>query len=470
MSQFQHSDEEKELNRNLLMNQILSQQLLSDRELAAMRDSADSNIDSTMVLLQSLGYDARVEQVSSNVRENAGTYKFQNSPKLRSWEDLVEEANCYVPDEVTLEDVLTPEEIGAAFRELKSIETEFSRKTSIINKTDLSFLAIATGLQVAKSLIFPYIADKFGYGDSFDPAERLAHDDPSIGKAQRKANDAFRDKHQKHNKNGNWINILYQTPPYDITVGSSALGINMEGKYHRLHTLGHDPILGWLFGTANILTDVITMNDFRSFRVTRKPKMMITSTPVTITEMLKESYLAIKDDFLNLPAAIFAQAQHLKSDIYTKTGLPVPLLGTFDENFASSLYKNQYDSLCFARDVKIVGASYGVSLLIDTIIGIVHGLFRKSDEDQKLFEVRTRKILLVSNSIASTSSVVLACLTSNPKKLDIGSLLSTVTHLFGDVRFMAKIKQEFIENEIYKRIQVELDEIDSIWDSMQRNC
>lgn len=466
MSQFKYSDEEKELNKILKLNQIQSQQLLSNSELAATRNSADSNIDSTMALLQSLGYGTQVEQVDRNVREKAGTYKFQNRPQMRNWDDLVEEANQYAPNEVTLEDLLAPEEIEAAFRELESIEAEFSSKTSIVNKTDLSFLAIATGLQVAKSLFFPYIADKFGYGDSFDPAERLAHNDPSIEKAHREANDAFRDKHQKHNKNGYWINILYQTPPYDITVGSGALGINMEGKYHRLHTLGHDPILGWLFGTANILTDVITMNDFRSFRVTRKPKMVITSTPVTIAEMLQESYFAVRDDFLNLPAAIFAQAQHLKSDVYTKTGLPVPLLAAFNENFASLLYKNQYDSLCLARDARIIGASYSVSLLIDTIIGIVHGLFRKVDEDQKLYEMRTRKILLVSNSIASTSSVVNACLTSNPKNLDIGSLLSTVTHLFTDVRFMAKIKQEFIENEIYKQLQVELDEIDSIWDSM----
>lgn len=466
MGIFKYSDKEKDLNKVLKLNQCTSMQLLNDAELATTRSAADDNIDSTIALLQSLGYRSEVDQVKLDVQENTSKISFLNHPQEISWEELVTEANTQIANEVTLEDLLTPDEINDAFIKQNEIDVLFSKKTSIVNKTDLSFLAVATSLQVAKALLFPYVANKFGYGDTFDPKDRLEHNDPSINKAHKEANDAFRDKHQAKNKNGHWINILYQTPPYDITVGSAALGINMEGRYHRLHTLGHDPMLGWLFGTANILTDVITLNDFRSFRVDRKPKMRITSTPVSIGMMLQESYAAAKDDYLNLPAAIFAQAQHLKSDVYTKTGLPVPLLATFNENYASALYKSNYDSLCFARDMKIVGASFGVSLLIDSIIGIVHGLFRQPEEDIKLFEVRTRKILLLSNSLASTSSIIQACITSNPQNLDIGSLLSTTTHLFRDIRFITKIKQEFIDNEINKQLQKELDEIDELWQSM----
>ena len=466
MSIFKYSDKEKDLNKVLKLNQSTSTQLLNDEGLTSTRSAADDNIDSTIALLQSLGYGSQVEQVKCDVQENSAKHTFQNHPPEISWDELVNEANAQISNEITLEDLLTPAEINSAFIKRDEIDALFSKRTSIINKTDLSFLAVATSLQVAKALLFPYIANKFGYGDTFDPNDRLKHNDPSIENAHREANDAFRDKHQAKSKNGHWINILYQTPPYDITVGSGALGINMEGKYHRLHTMGHDPILGWLFGTANILTDVITLNDFRSFRVDRKPKMRITSTPVSIGMMLQESYAAVKDDYLNLPAAIFAQAQHLKSDEYTKTGLPVPLLAAFNENYASALYKNHYDSLCFARDMKIVGASFGISLLIDSIIGIVHGLFRQPEEDVKLFEVRTRKILLLSNSLASSSSIIHACITSNPKNLDIGSLLSTTAHLFRDIRFITKIKEEFIENEIYKQLQKELDEIDDLWRSM----
>ena len=260
---------------------------------------------------------------------------------------------------------------------MDEINREFSERTSIVNKTDLSFLTVATSLQVVKSLLFPYVSQKFYYGDKFDPSNRLLHNDKSIEQAHRKANDGFSDKHLKQHGTGKWINILYQAPPYDITKGSKDLGINMGGKYHRMYTLGHDPILGWIFGTANILTDVITLNNFQSFRVIRKPNMQITGEMVPMGMMLGEGFQYIKDDYLNLPAAIFAQAQHLKSDKYTKVGLPVPIVPSLNENFASELYKSNYDALCFSKDVKIVGVSFAVSKIIDMIILLVHGMKQK---------------------------------------------------------------------------------------------
>lgn len=466
MSTFKYSVKEKELNKILKMNQDKSNNLLNDEELRDKRMNANYNITSAEALLKSLGYDKEVLAAKTQASEIGKNNRLNCRPELNSWEELVIEANQNIIEEVALEDLLTNDEIKVAFKELDDINAEFSRKTSITNKTDISFLVIAVALQVTKALVFPYVAEEFGYGESFDSSQRLAHNDKSIEKAHKDANDRFRDKYLEKNEPGHWINLLYQTPAYDITVGSGDLGINMGGRYHRLHTLGHDPILGWIFGTANILTDIITMNNFQSYRVVRKPKMRITPERVPIYMMFNESYQIIQDDFLNLPAAIFAQAQHLKSDVFTKQGLPVPIIEVINENFASKLYKNQYDSLCLARDTKIVGMSYTVSAIIDIIISLVHGLFRKKDEDKDLFEIRTRKILLISNSIATSSSIVAACITQNPKNLDIGSVLSTISHLFTDIRFITRIKAEFIQNEIDKKLQYELDQIDNLYNEI----
>ena len=95
-----------------------------------------------------------------------------------------------------------------------------TQRTSIKNKTDLKFLAIAIVLEVAKGLLYPVVAEKMGYGDSFNPEDRLDHDDKSIKDAHKKANDEYRDKHQKKNPNGRWIEFLYQTVPYDIQAGT----------------------------------------------------------------------------------------------------------------------------------------------------------------------------------------------------------------------------------------------------------
>lgn len=465
MSKFKYSDDEMDVNKVLKMNQDISQNLLNNPDISNTREQADNNIKDSIELLRSLGKNVAVQQLSSEVSKNNRDRKLIHRPLTENWSELVTQANMYTPHPVMLEDIMSESEITQAFNELKDINDRFSKKTNIINKVDLSFLAIATALQVVKTLLFPYVAEKFDYGEKIDKSNRLKHNDKSIEDTHRKANDQFRNDKLKKHGTGRWINILYQTPPYDITKGSSELGINMGGAYHRLYTLGHDPILGWIFGTANILTDIVTLNNFLSLRVTRNP-MKITSEVVPLLEMFKESYEYIQDDFLNLPAAVFAQSQHLKSDKYTKLGLPIPFIASINENFASALYKSNYDSLCFARDTKIVGTSFIVSKIIDTIISLVHGLFRKENESQTLFEVRTRKILLISNSIASTSSIINASITANPKNLDIGSLLSTVTHLFSDVRYIAKIKQEFVDYEISAKLQAELEEIDYLFENV----
>lgn len=454
MGKYTYTDEEKDFNKVLKMNQNESFSL--EKRCSSQINRLDESINSSEVLLRSLGYNLPNKTVSK--KEKTLSAEIQ---EIKPYKDLVRKANIEIQNDIELEDLLSEKEFQDAYKRLDAIHEEFSHKTSIVNKTDLMFLGIATALQTTKSLLFGHIAKKFDYGNSFNPDDRLAHNDKSIEKEHRRANDEFKEKHEKHGHDY-WMNILYQTPPYDITRGSPAINRNMEGGYHRIHTLGHDPILGWIFGTANILTDTITFEDFKSNRVIRKPKMMITPESVPFTKIFSESFEMCKADSLNLPAAIFAEGCHLKSDEFTKLGLPVPILETINPDFASKLYKSNYDALCFSRDLKIVGVSAGISIFIDMIIGLVHGLFNKEKINKDLYEVRTRKILLISNSIASTSNIIQTVITKNPKNLDIGGLLVTLSHLFMDLRFISRIEEEFIRQELNKDLIKELERLDSI--------
>ena len=123
----------------------------------------------------------------------------------------------------------------------------------------------------------------------------------------------------------------------------------------------------------------------------------------TLTIDFYESYDSVKEDKLRLPAAVFTQFVHLESDAFTKQGLPVPILEAFSEELAGKLYRSQYDSLCLLRDIKIVGVQAVVSVVINMLITLIHGLFYDPAKhgDRELFEVRTRKILLYSNAMAS---------------------------------------------------------------------
>lgn len=444
------------------MNQDMSKEI--SENMAETRNKADSAIAESEELLRSLGMDKKVDDAKQESKKAAENTSFTFKPEITSWENLVNEADFKYPEELTLEDLLSPDEIASAFQEADEINEEFSQKTGIINKTDLIFLAIATALQTAKALIYPYIAQQFGYGEKVDPSRR--HDHKYFDKQHRKDADKFREKHQKHNPNEKWINFLYQSVPYDAIKGSKdVLGKGLNGNDHRLKTLGHDPILGWIFGTANILTDTVTFNTFETYRVARNPLHM---TPVSVDPIsfLIETIQMIKEDRMNLPAAIFSEAIHMKSDFFTKRGLPVPILNTFNESFATELYNSQYDALCLLRDSGFAVGSATISVLFDIIIGLVHNVFNPNKDEKKLYEVRTRKILLISNIIASSSSVIAACITKNPKQLDIGGLLTNTAHLFFDLRFIAKIKKEFVETEIQRRLQVEIDNLDDLYNAM----
>ena len=124
------------------------------------------------------------------------------------------------------------------------------------------------------------------------------------------------------------------------------------------------------------------------------------------------------------------------------------MLSTFSPELAGKLYKSQYDQLCLMRDIKLVGMSAAISLFFNMVFAFVHGLFYTGTKaNRNLHEVKTRKILLIANAIAGGSSVLHAYRLKNSKKLDLGQLLVTASRLFSDLRFIAKIKEEYIAKE-----------------------
>ncbi len=401
----------------------------------------------------------------------------QAAPK--SYAELLNEAETALgkETEIAFEDILSPAEIASAFSRVNEIENQFAQVTGIINKKDLSFLFIATALQTVKWILFPP-TDIANFGKSFDPNNRLKHNDPSIEEAHKKSLKDYQTRHR--NEDGSWSwdmrkdsdhpktwsEILFTTVPYDRIKGAAAIdGLNLNGNNHRLKTLGHDPVLGWIFGTANILTDTITFTDLSSYRVNK----IILNEQVPLPQIFIKTIDYACYDWHCLAAALAAQGAHLASDVYTKRGLPVPVLGVFNPELASKLYNEHYDALCLARDTKtlgIIAASAAVSALINLIIAITHGMFYTPQTDgtsRELYEVRTRKIILISNAIASGSNIIYCYLAKNWNKLDIGGILVTIGRLFADMRFILRIKDEFIQNAVDNDLQREVQRLDNLY-------
>lgn len=352
---------------------------------------------------------------------------------------------------------------------LDRIDTDFEKATGL-NKTDISVLMVATALQIARWAVIGIVNGKVTEHIS---EHRVDHNDKSILDMEKEKRKAYQEAHQgqgrvKSKEHRDWEQIIFESVPYDITRGSARFpGVNMEGGYHRIHTLGHDPVLGWIFGTMNILSDTITLDNFRTFDVYMgSTKQWEKET--NLIAAFADAFDSIKENNNRLPAAIFAQAIHLKSDFNTRLGLPVPVLETFVPDFAGKLYKEGYDTLCLMKDVAIVGAQAVLAALINLLIILIHGLYYDQSKNlsRELYEVKTRKILMWSNVIASSSNLitvaateVAAFYTENPELaktgmqfMDIGGYLVTCYRLISDTKYIAKVKKEFLENEWNKLV------------------
>ena len=233
---------------------------------------------------------------------------------------------------------------------------------------------------------------------------------------------------------------------------SPKFGVNMEAGYHRIHTLGHDPLLGWLFGTMNIISSTITLDDFRTYKVSANPKPKHWEYQTNVLDGFRMAIESIKEDDKRLPAAIFAEAIHLKSDAFTKNGLPIPVLETFAPDLAGKLYKSNYDSLCLMKDIAVVGTQAVGVILINMVISLIHGLYYDPEKysSRDVYEVKTRKILLYSNLISTASNVLWVggnAIAGNEaawKDLDIGGIIVTMYRLVTDTKFIQSVKEEFV--------------------------
>jgi hypothetical protein len=366
-------------------------------------------------------------------------------------------------DELVADAESTVEVYRNASKYLENIDDQFMNSTGL-DKTDITILMFATALQVGRWVVIGEINGLVSQ-ELFE--SRLEHDDKSILDMEQKKRSNYKSKHAENphvkSKHRDWANIVFDGVPYDITRGCKEFKVNMDGAHHRIRTLGHDPVLGWIFGTMNILSDTITLDDFSTFNVCMDKGFKKWTSRTTFVEGFYDAIESIKEDSNRLPAAVFAQALHYQSDILTKKGLPIPILETFAPDLAGKLYKDGYDTLCLMKDIAVVGTQAVVSVIINMLITLIHGLYYDVEKypNRDWFEVKTRKILMWSNVIASSSNLltvssmeVAAYFSNNPnlaKKgwqyLDLGGYIVTMYRLTSDIKFINKVKNEFLENE-----------------------
>lgn len=334
---------------------------------------------------------------------------------------------------------------------LDSLEKQFAQKTSL-DFTDFKFLFTCIALQCIRI----YVINEFTKIEYANKGEK----EKALKKLQDKIFEYFNGDSSECNKPyyASMSHIITTSGvPYDATNFEDVnLGIFQGSKNHRFATFAHDPILGLIIGTANILTNTITcrMPGPLPFPISchvvyndkgGSPK--ISSLASTI-QTLYAAADRVSDDKSAVVAALIKQIIHIGTDVYTPYGIQLP---------GANLVLNAIDAqnltqIISTGDMIKFNASYKMFNLINIIIATLHTLTCKSKKNMaiQLHAVKTQKMLLYSNLIATGSNVIYNAIrmylgdASAAKKIDFAGLFGIITMLFNNQEFIRQIKEEFV--------------------------
>ena len=351
------------------------------------------------------------------------------------------------------------------------LDREFESQTGL-DKTDIAFLFFATALQCVRWMLLPSL--NFDFEKTPNSERKTAAQGGMIEtKAEREYLNKNTDCVVKSSSKEffTWAEIIQAPVPYDAMDGTQGIEIpgvtakskNLYGKNHHAATFGHDPLIGWVVGPLNIIARKITFTNFCTYNVNLTwPAIQKVTIPSSTFEMVAECFDSVSEDNKRLAAAVAKQGMHLASDKYTKMGLQIPGLSLISPAKAQALLEKGWNSeeakkllAIVGQDVTTIGVQAMCSALINLIVRAVHLLVYDESMgiERSLYEVKTRKILLYSNMIASSSNVIYVALQKDLSKLDVGGIAVTLYRLVSDTNFIYKVKEEFVQKRWHEMIQ-----------------
>ena len=290
MSRYKYTEVEQQMN-NVLVHQ--EQEL---REIKEKRESIDARgtIDSSIELLKSLGYGDKVAELLPT-----GGEQKRKVIVLRDWQDIVSDAEQQVGDSCELEDLFTEEELRENSEAIKLINREFN-DLHRLDKYDVGIAALAAIVGAIVDIVLVVIPAKGPDGLEAGPLSDFI---------RKKFDEAFSPKEMEKLANSKKSKV-----PFDAQDNRNTTEYveGLSAYYHRLLSLGHDPLLGFIFGVYDIMHGTMTTID-------KSGKIVC---------QVMENYADRKES--DIVSAIAKQIIHFKSDITTSMGLPAPLMGLFN--------------------------------------------------------------------------------------------------------------------------------------------
>ena len=440
MSKYKYSDSEKQIN-SVLKYQDDTLKGIKRIDLSL----ANERIAESEDLLKSLGYS--LENISKTSTVN--THKsIMTIPK---WDELYGKAEVQTGTNVELESLFTQEELQNNSQAVLMLNAEYNALHKL-DKFDVIISAAAGILGAAMDILLVGIPKKVPEGLKGGPLSNYVRD--------------WFDKKFHANDMEKLANSKVSKVPFDAQDNRHTTE-HVEGLsayYHRLLSLGHDPLLGLIIGVFDIKHGTMTTID---------------KTGKVVCQVM-ENYDNRKES--SIFAAIAKQLIHFKSDITTSMGLPAPLMGLFnllqfgnigdeDQTIAEIVQGMYYEGYDF---IHFCSMSIPV-MIIEVVIRLSYAIKRikegHSVKDSIPFSLNREKhpklatMLFIGHSVSTAVNAGKVYFTKNPMAINYPQWIAFAKYSYKQLKWAIVEKPElrdaYVRGKINKELQTVYKEIDT---------
>ncbi|MDR1953723.1 MAG: hypothetical protein LBQ21_04510 [Clostridiales Family XIII bacterium] len=408
----------------------------------------DDSIASSESLLRSIGYESKLAEVIVEPLQNE-----HRIITVRSFEELLLDANEKIPGDVNFSDILSQQEIAQNTAYIEQLNEEFNA-VHRLDKVDVLIPAIAGILGGAVDCVFSgFVKAESGKnipGTLSDNVQKLfdkALPPDKIKELEKLAKTTY---DAQDNRN---------TTIYIDTLSTD---------FHRFLELGHDPILGFVFGVLDMLRGTMTTIDY-------KGKFVV---------QLMENYSDRKA--ANLFEAISTVFVHMLSDVNTPAGLPVPFMALFNTlqlgsigeeklniaEMVKSMYGQGYDFRHFC--------SMSIPVMITEVIVRVSYFVKRLHEGHSFADSvpvgtnHTKKpklgtMLFIAHSASTAINAGKVAFTENPLNINYAQWLAfarcSVKQLQWVLRDKPNLRHKCVMDILNEQWDVLYEGVDELWDN-----
>ena len=445
MSKYKYSETEQQINDVLKYH---DEELKRIKALMPSTSEIDRRIQESEDLLRMLGH-----------TEMPAVHKCEEPKKVMvvpSWENLCIEAEQAVGSGYTLESLFTEAELQRNSQEIRMLNTEYNQLHHL-DKYDIAISAAAGMLGAAVDIMLVGIPQKTSEGLKGGPLANYVRD--------------WFDKKYPEEEMEKLANSKVSKVPYDAQDNRNTT-IHVEGLsayYHRLLSLGHDPLLGLIFGVTDILTGRMTTIDKTG----------------KVVSQLMENYADRKET--DIFTAIAKQIIHFKSDITTSMGLPAPMMGLFnflqfgeigeyDQTIAEivqGMYYEGYDFIHFC--------TLSIPVMIVEVVTRLGYAFKRIKEGFSIkesipFSLSREKhpklatMLFIGHSSATAINAGKVYFTQNPMAINYPQWIAFAKYSYKQLRWVIiekpNAREAYVLGRLNEQLEDVLKDVDSIFDEI----